>query len=314
MPFAKFLTGVCILLLSLVCLAQPRQMVTSTRKSFTHPKGFSFQYPADWRVENAGEYVQVLPPGLSAEDQTENIRVLTEAVQVDASDPRFTSELDQMAAQIPGFTKVGTIQNYQTKNGTGVRGIWSGTNPTTRQTIHLRLYATTVNRLAIVLFAAGVAAKLDTHETQLRDLAASVGNATAAVSNQASPAPTTTQNNDRSPLAQTWLQKLNGKKLTALSSYNGGGGGGMSSKTEIYLRTNGTFQVRSESSVSVYVEGANGGSSGVKRAAGTWRIYARNAQAILETKYENGQIESSLLEDRNGQTFVNGKRWFVTEQ
>lgn len=315
MLFAKLLTSACILLLSLASFAQSRATTMSARKSFAHPQGFIFQYPSDWRIESNSDATQILPPGLTAEDQTENIRLLTEVTPVAANDPRFTAELDKLAAQLPGFTKIGTTQNYQTKNGVGIRATWAGKNFTTQQPIQIRMYATTVNRLAVVLFAAGIVTKLDAHETQLRDLAASVGITTAAATNQASPTPTAPTTGDRSPLAQAWLQKLNGKKLTLLSSYNsGGGGGGMSSKTEIYLLTNGTFQARSESSVSVYVEGANGGSSGVKRAAGTWRIYAKNGQTILETKYENGQIESSLLEDRNGQTFVNGKRWFVTEQ
>ncbi len=182
----------------------------------------------------------------------------------------------------------------------------------TRQAIQIRMYATTVNRLAIVLFAAGQTSKLDARETALRDIALSVA-MTTAQSAQSS-GPQTPANIDRSPLAQQWSQRLRGKKMTIMSSYSSGSSGGMSSKTEVYLNSNGSFQGRSESSVSIYVEGANGSSGGVQKAAGTWRIYAKDGRAILEMKYENGQTESSILEDRNGQTFINGKRVFVTEQ
>lgn len=303
----------CFLILSATTFAQPRTTPAPTRKIFTHPQGFSFQYPADWKIELTSEAAQILPPGIAATDQTENFRVVTTAAPIEVTDQRFAGEMDQLAAQIPGFTKIGTTQSYKTKTTSGLRGIWAGTNLTTRQPVQMRMYATTLNSVAIVLFAAGTSTKLDAREAILREIAASVAPSRnpASQSNQAPPG----VNNDRSPLAQQWLQRLNGKKLTKLSSYkSGGGGGGMSSKTELYLLSNGTFQARTESSVSVYVEGANGSSGGVKRAAGTWRIYTRNGQAILETKYANGQIESSLLEDRNNQTFVNGSRWFVTEQ
>ncbi len=310
MLIRQILLGFCLLFSLITALAQPRPASSPARKTFNHPKGFSFQYPTDWRVESNAEFAQLLPPGLTAEDQTENFRLLTEVSPVDAADPRFTAELDQLAAQLPGFRKVGATQSYQTKSGTGVRGVWAGTNVQTRQPIQIRMYATTVNKLAIVLFAAGMTTKLDARETVLRDIALSVAMTTAAPPT----APQTPVNIDRSPLAQQWLQRLRGKKLTLLSSYNSGSSGGMSSKTEIYLQANGSFQGRSESSVSIYVEGANGSSGGVQKAAGTWRIYAKDGRAILETKYENGQTESSFLEDRNGQTFINGKRVFITEQ
>ncbi len=312
MPVRPFLLSFSFLFLFVVTFAQPRTTTAPARKTFNHPKGFSFQYPADWRVDSQAEFAQLLPPGLTAEDQTENFRILTEAVPVDAADPRFTAELDQLAAQIPGFSKVGATQSYPTKSGVGVRGTWAGTNMQTRQAIQIRMYATTVNRLAIVLFAAGQTSKLDARETALRDIALSVA-MTIATSAQSSGLQTPA-NIDRSPLAQQWLQRLRGKKLTIMSSYSSGSSGGMSSKTEIYLNANSSFQGRSESSVSIYVEGANGSSGGVQKAAGAWRIYAKDGRAILEMKYENGQTESSLLEDRNGQTFINGKRVFVTEQ
>lgn len=294
-----------------ITFAQPRATTAPARKTFHHPKGFSFQYPADWRVDSKAEFAQLLPPGLTAEDQTENFRVLTEAVPVDAADPRFTAELDQLAAQIPGFSKVGATQGYQTKSGVGVRATWAGTNVQTRQAIQIRMYATTVKGWAIVLFAAGQTGKLDAREIALRDIALSVAATTAATAQSATPP----VNIDRSPLAQQWSQRLRGKKLTMLSSYNSGGGsGGMSSKTEIYLRADGSFQARSESSVSIYVPGANGGSSGVQKAAGSWRIYVKDGQALLEMKYENGQTETNALQANGEQTFINGKRWFVTEQ
>lgn len=311
MPIRKIPFSLCLLCASFCVLAQSRP--TTASKTFTHAKGFSLQYPADWRVESNAEFAQLLPPGLTANDQTENIRVLTETSPVDAADPRFTAELDQLAAQLPGFSKLGTTQSYKTKSGSGVRAVWVGTNLETGQKVQLRMYATTLNGVAIVLFAAGLPTKLDAHEMILRDIATSIAAPTVAQGTPQRNAASVT--NDRSPLAQQWLQRLRGKKLTMLSSYNsGGGGGGMSSKTEIYLNADGSFLGRSESSVAIYVPGANGGSSGVQKAAGTWRIYVKEGQALLEMKYENGQTETNGLQANGEQTFINGKRWFVTEQ
>ncbi len=309
MPLLKII--VCLLILTATTFAQPR--TATTRKTFSHPQGFSFEHPADWKIESNDEAAQILPPGLTADDQTENFRLLTIAAPIEVTDPRFAAEMDQLAAQIPGFTKIGTTQSYKTKNGNGLRGVWAGKNLTTNQPVQMRMYATTLSGKAVVLFAAGTLTKLDAREATLREIAASVAPATTAV-NRASPA-TPSANNDRSPLAQQWMQKLRGKKLVQMSSYNsGGGGGGYSSKTEIYINANNTFQARSESSVSVYVPGANGGSGGTKKAAGTWRIYVNGSQALLEMKYENGQIETNALQANGEQTFINGKRWFVTEQ
>jgi hypothetical protein len=309
----RFAFILCCLLSTLLLCAQPR--TTPARKTFQHPQNFTVQYPADWRVETTSEFAQILPPGATAQDQTINIRLLTLPAPITVTDPRFSAEMDQLAAQLPGFSKVGATQSYLTKSGSGLRGVWAGMNPTIRQQVQLRMYATTLNGLAIVVFAVGQASKLEPHETALRDLAASIAPSTAAA-NTAKPAvPTAPTASDRSPLAQQWLQRLRGKKLVQMSSYNSGGGsGGYSSKTEIHLNADSTFQARSESSVSVYVPGANGGSSGAQKAEGVWRIYVKDNQAVLEMKYSNGQIETNILQANGEQTFINGKRWFVVEQ
>lgn len=278
---------------------------------FTHPAGFTFQYPTDWKIESGQEFTQLLPPGLTGADQAENYRILTQQSSMVSSDPRFGAELDSLATQIPGFTKVGSIRTYKVGGGTGLSGVWAGTNATTNQPVQLRMYATTVNGLAIILFAAGSQSRLDLREATLRTIASSVGPASQnAPKVETVPSSGTT---DKSTLAEYWRQKLQGRKLTWLSSYGSGNSGGMSGKTELRLETGGRFSVYSESLVSMNVPGASGSSGGTNRAAGTWRIYARNGQALLETRYENGQIETSLLEERNGQTFMNGKRWFVTD-
>ncbi|MFN0123365.1 MAG: hypothetical protein ACKV2V_22920 [Blastocatellia bacterium] len=314
-PVIVLLVVALFILAAVTAMAQARPGATA-RKTYQHTKGFSFEYPAGWTVQEAAEFVQLVPPGANAGDSGENeaYRFLTDTVAMEATDPRFAGEMDKFMGQLPGFRRAGATENYQTSGGAGVRGLWTGKNLDTGAAVHLRMYATTSNGLAIVLFAAGKAELLTARDGALREIAASVTPARAPAAATQS-APTTGPGADKSPLAQQWARRLSGKKLVQLSSYNsGGGGGGMSSKTEIALGADGRMQGYSESSVSINVPGATGGSGGTQRAAGRWRIYAQNGQAILEIKYDNGQTESNQLEERNGQTLINGKRWFVTEQ
>lgn len=289
-----------------------------TKKKFQHSRGFSFEHPANWQVQEGAEFTQLLPPGANSNDAGENeaYRFLTDTVAVEATDPRFVNELDQLLTQLPGFRRLGTAQSYRTLGGTGIRAVWAANNLETGAAVQIRMFATTLNGLAVVLFAAGKVDRLDGRESALREIAASVGpvRPDTARNNNSTASPSAPSAIDKSPLVQRWMQRLTGKKLTLLSSYNSGSSGGMSSKTEILLNMDGSFQAYSESSVSIYVPGANGSSGGTRRAKGRWRIYTQSGQAILETKYDNGETETNLLEDRGGQTFINGKRWFVTEQ
>ena len=96
-----------------------------------------------------------------------------------------------------------------------------------------------------------------------------------------------------------------------MSSYNGGSGGGSNSRRTLALAADGTFSYQSSSSVSIYVDGANGSSSGQKSDSGQWRLYEDAGRVILETKSLKGEVSTGVLSMDGTKTLLNNVRWFV---
>ena len=117
------------------------------------------------------------------------------------------------------------------------------------------------------------------------------------------------------PLAQQWDGHLRGKKLTQLSSYSSGGvGGGYSSERVAFFCRDGSFLYFASSSVSVYGSlGGSGTSAGRTQTTGQWRIVSEGDVAAIEILNERGEHDYMRLEYRNGKTFVDGTRTFVTD-
>jgi hypothetical protein len=117
---------------------------------------------------------------------------------------------------------------------------------------------------------------------------------------------------DGTPLANEWVQFLAGKKLTYMDSYTSGTAGGYSMRQDAYLCSNGEFLYKDESSVSVDVGGAFGNAGGQGQNTGRWRIITQGQMVGVELRYNDGRVEQYQLEYRNGETYVNDQRWFVT--
>ena len=114
------------------------------------------------------------------------------------------------------------------------------------------------------------------------------------------------------PLVSSWMQRLSDKKLVQFSGYSSGGGsGGYNSEKKLYLAANGTYAFRSSSSVSIYVPGATGSSSGQQGDDGRWRVVEDRGQAILELISQKGGSERIALSSNGTQTFLNNHRWYV---
>jgi hypothetical protein len=118
-----------------------------------------------------------------------------------------------------------------------------------------------------------------------------------------------------SPAAREWEARLRGQRLTQLSGYSsGGGGGGYTSERHFYLCSNGSFVSSGQSSVSVYVPGATGGSARRSEDAGRWRIVAEGDLVRLELQSRDGGAARYLLSRVDGKTFLNRTRTFVTPE
>lgn len=137
-----------------------------------------------------------------------------------------------------------------------------------------------------------------------------LGQAPAAAQQQAQPgAPGVTSD---SPLAQEWLNRLRGRKVTYLESYNSGGGtGGFSEHWEAYLCSDMTFVYHRTGSVSVDV-GASAHRSSQTTQRGTWRIVTQGNQAAVEYRTTEGELGHIMLVAQGSNTLWGGKRVFVT--
>jgi hypothetical protein len=119
---------------------------------------------------------------------------------------------------------------------------------------------------------------------------------------------------EASPLAQQWLEHLRGKKVSFLESYSSGASGGYAMRRDFYLCSDGRFSFRENSSVSIYVPGASAGSGGRSSGEGRWRVLAQGEHAVLELAWSDGAVAVRRLEYAEGRTYIDGERWYVTEE
>jgi hypothetical protein len=117
---------------------------------------------------------------------------------------------------------------------------------------------------------------------------------------------------ESSALAREWDAKLRGRRLTLLSRINGGSSGGGTSEKLISLCADGRFVYFAESSVSVYVPGANGNSSRRESEEGVWRVIVRENIPVIEViaKADTGYV--GIGWDERARTYLNGERAYVT--
>lgn len=114
-----------------------------------------------------------------------------------------------------------------------------------------------------------------------------------------------------SPIARQWAAHLTGKKLTQLESY-GGSEGGYSRRRELYLCSTGEFRYSESNSVNVDVGGAFGGGSGGDSGAGQWRVLSQGQLVGIDMRFSDGRHWQVQLEQRDGATYVDGVRTYVT--
>jgi hypothetical protein len=117
---------------------------------------------------------------------------------------------------------------------------------------------------------------------------------------------------DGTPLANEWVAHLAGKKVTVMDRYSSGTAGGYTSRTDVFLCSNGEFLFRGQSDMSVDVGGASGYAGGNQANSGRWRIITQGQVAGIELRYGNGTVEQYRLTYQNGATYANDKRVYVT--
>jgi hypothetical protein len=118
-----------------------------------------------------------------------------------------------------------------------------------------------------------------------------------------------------SQAALEWKDYLAGQKMTFLHTYGSGGEGTVSSsaKRELYLCRDGRFSYQEESSVSVDVKGSGGFDAGGDAGSGQWRIITKGDVVGIELVWRSGETTAHQLDYADGATYVDGERWFVTD-
>jgi hypothetical protein len=127
---------------------------------------------------------------------------------------------------------------------------------------------------------------------------------------------------DQSPAAQAWIQKLRGKRVTHMSSYSSRSsagddgyisGGGYSDRFDAFLCSDGRFLYRTKSRTTID-DGASGYNASQGGLTGRWRIVTQGDQAAIEYRTSDGQQDYIMLGFKDGKTFWDGKRIFVTSE
>ncbi|MEM6377475.1 MAG: hypothetical protein AAF705_04625 [Bacteroidota bacterium] len=123
------------------------------------------------------------------------------------------------------------------------------------------------------------------------------------------------------PIVKEWKEKLNGVRLTYMSSYtsidysnpNFTSGGGYSSKTVIDLCPQGYFTFNGSSNFNVDTPGVTAGSNGSNKGAGNWKVIGNiEGQAVLQLNFNDGNINEYVLTMDGNKTMLNGSRYFRT--
>jgi len=106
------------------------------------------------------------------------------------------------------------------------------------------------------------------------------------------------------PDARDWYYMLSGARLSLRGSSDDA-----RHRADLYLCSDGSFQHRrSESTMKESDSGSAFGYS-TKTRSGSWQVVDGDGKTNLSLLYNDGRDESAVIEDKNGQTFLDGKRY-----
>ena len=272
--------------------------------------GYSFNHPGNWRPYRASNgLVKLEAPGHSESETYIFGNTPSNGVK-STEDPNSIAAADALVAKLlPSLRRIDKPYRMKTGIGPAMSLEFSG-NTDDGEAVYARVYLSIHNDRTVSFFAVANREIISSRGDVLDAIFSSMrSNAHYAAS---APTSVTSASSDTTPLAREWMQRLNGKKLTRLSGYSSGSSGGYSSQSELVLMANGRFSYNSSSSVAIYVDGANGGSSSRNQSAGTWRILDQGGTIILELRSE-GNVDRRTMTYRDGKTFMNGGRVYVTQ-
>jgi len=137
-------------------------------KLYEHSSGGKFRYPSDWKLTEAAEYLQLLPPGAAA---NEFYLIMGDDAQgaTDPADPNVGQYLDgQLTAQVPSMKRVGKVQHAPAGNAKGAVYTWEGDVEGVKA--RTKAYVTIINGAGVALVAIGPADAIKKREPILREI------------------------------------------------------------------------------------------------------------------------------------------------
>jgi hypothetical protein len=108
------------------------------------------------------------------------------------------------------------------------------------------------------------------------------------------------------PDARDWYYMLAGTRLSLRGSVDD-----MSRKEDIYFCSDGGFKHRLSRSVGQESDTFSTFGFSARTRSGLWEIVDDAGKSRLLLHYSNGREESAIIEDRNGQTFLDGQRFYM---
>lgn len=108
------------------------------------------------------------------------------------------------------------------------------------------------------------------------------------------------------PDARDWHYMLTGTRLSLRGSVDD-----MSRKEDIYFCSDGGFKHRLARSAGQESDSVSTFGFSARTRSGSWGIVDDAGKSRLLLHYNNGREESAIIEDRNGQTFLDGQRFYM---
>jgi hypothetical protein len=263
-----------------------------------HPRGFRLRPAAGWRAQNNAQGVILTPPNAAANNQ----EVYVAAVQDGYSAAEEANAVQQISQQfLQNGGQAGRAAVRESFAG-GASYYWEAHDPNSGQMAGLKIYFAPAGNRAHMIVAIGQAAFLRQRDNDVRAMLATFQ--ADAPKPIAAGGPLA----DNTPLAQQWLQKLRGRMILQMHSYQG-----MSSKKRHYMNADGTYAFRSNSMVSVDVGGASGLSTGRGDQRGRWRIRDIGGTVFLQIQYDDGDTGEYRITQDARNWYLNGEKAFVTD-
>ncbi|HRU05995.1 MAG TPA: SHOCT domain-containing protein [Candidatus Brocadiia bacterium] len=152
-------------------------------KTFTHPTGYSFQYPAAWQVEQMGNDYRLTPADtqMDAAGPSELYFTLTEQAYniSNPGDQAVVQYFDsRLRSTLPFVQLAGQVEPAQARCGQGAVITWAGVNPMGRS-IRARAYVALLPGRAIALIGFGYQDVIAAREGTLKEIFATFGAAGA---------------------------------------------------------------------------------------------------------------------------------------